>query len=360
MPATPKDIGMSFSDAHFQPTPAIMSTNGTVSGYSQNPMQWIDELYLSGGAIDDPDTTTAAAAMGASTPMALQGGISNDKEIPGLAQTPLADPSQIFNFEPLSHGDPYWASSMGPESDGGVLSLETVLTNGSEASAADNGEFLSCGHAPSDSSDTDCVSGAIEILRRLQTTAPSHCSSDEQYLSMSSAGSDLAARIQVASSAVSRLSTILVCPCSQKTYVAILVASVCLAIMDVYDTLFQHSRENRLINMSSSQNANLDSMLPVSMDLDSVGLGAGSLDPVGSVGFPSAESLTMDDLDSHVSSMHVLEELSKLANVVMQFSRRYKCDVRSQSAATLSALADSLKLRLRLVTSEAFERSSIH
>lgn len=355
MPTTPKDVGLSSSDAHIQSNPTIMSTNNTVSGYSQNPMQWIDELYLSGGAIDDLDTTAATAAMVASTPTALQGGIPNNKEIPGLAQTPLADPSQIFNFDPLSHGDLYWASSMGSESDGAILSLEADPTNSSEVSTAEKGDLLSCVHVPSDPSETDCVSGAIEILRRLQTASPSRCSSDEQYSSLSSAGSDLTARIQVASSAVNRLSTILVCPCSQKTYVAILVASVCLAIMDVYDTLFQYSHENRLIDVPSSQNSNLDSMLPMSMDLDSVGLGTGSLDP----GFPLIDSFSVEDLDPQVSSMHVLEELSKLANVVMQFSRRYKCDVRSQSATTLSALADSLKLRLRLVTNEAFERSSI-
>ncbi|KAJ5182621.1 hypothetical protein N7492_000237 [Penicillium capsulatum] len=354
MPATPKDTGLPTSDAHIQRAPTIMSTNGTTPAYSQNAMHWLDELYLSGGAIEDPERSVA-------TPMALQGGFSPGKELPGLAQTPLADPSQIFNFDSLVHDHPYWAPSMTSEADTSILPLEHHPTHSSEASSVENNELLVCGQAPSHSAETDCVSGAIEILRRLQTTSTGRCSSDEQYASMSTAGSDLAARVQVASSAINRLSTILVCPCSQKTYVAILVASVCLAIMDVYDALFQRPHENRLMTMSpSAPGTNIDSMLSMPMDLDSVSLGVSSLDSIGTVSLSSVEPLPTDDLDPHVSSMQVLEELSKLANVVMQFSRRYKCDVRSQSAKTLSALADSLKLRLRLVTNEAIERSSIH
>lgn len=355
MPATPKDLPLPFSDPQLQPAPTILPINTSAAGYSQNPLQWLDELYLSGGAVDDPDASAAAAAMAAATPMALRG-LQTDKEMPGLAQTPLADPSQIFNFD-LNHPDSYWVPPMGPEADAGIVPLEIVPTHGSQASSTENSEFLTCGHAPSDTAETDCVTGAIDILRRLQTNSPIR-SSNEAYAGMDSAGSELLARLQVASSAIHRLSTILVCPCSQKTYVAILVASVCLAIMDVYDTLFQRSRDSRLVGMPppAVPNPDLDTMLPMSMDLDGVGLG---LDPVGT-SLSTVDTSHMGELDSPVSSMQVLEELSKLANVVMQFARRYKCDVRSQSAATLSALADSLKLRLRLVTNEAFERSSIH
>lgn len=57
-----------------------------------------------------------------------------------------------------------------------------------------------------------------------------------------------------------------------------------------------------------------------------------------------------------MSSVPILEEHSKLDNVVMQFARRYKGNSYTQPVVPLSALANSMKLRLRSITNEGFEK----
>lgn len=247
---------------------------------------------------------------------------------------------ELFNFSEALNNDTHWLDSVFSANELPTPTLDMHLplcqsiNQASSANAPDSSD-TSCDQTPtSDSSDPDCVTGAIEILQRLQTShnwAVNQSTDDiDEY--------GMVARMQIASSAISRLSTILVCPCSQKTYVAILVASVCLTILDVYDSLFHYPGEPLAKGVISESNS--------TMDLDSE-----------MSGVMVSESLDtgMDQPNRKVSSLRVLEELSKLANVVMQFSRKYKGDGRTQSAGTLSGLADSLKLRLRTVTSGAFE-----
>ena len=320
------------------------SGSSTANGYVQSSMQWLDDLYSTNHGV------ASTAAMTGSQ-CEFHGGFE-DKNMNQPLQTPLED-IQYFDFtEALKNPDGYWKNNLASEVDANMLPLEMPMGQESNhASSIDTGELLSCGQTPSsESSEPDCVTGAIDILRRLQISQI-RAAADESQSSMTSAlSSELTMRMQIASSAVNRLSTILVCPCSQKTYVAILVAAVCMAILDTYDSLFQQTQAGLGSSLPmTSQSSVMDSVSSLPMDIEN--MMAGPLDPTGKM------DLDMHDFDDCASSVQVLDELSKLANVVMQFSRRYKGDNRIQTN-TLAALADSLKLRLRLVTNEALQKVS--
>lgn len=64
------------------------------------------------------------------------------------------------------------------------------------------------------------------------------------------------------------------------------------------------------------------------------------------------ESL-QDGRKQKVTSMRVLEELPKVANLVMQLTKRYSQDTEECSADCLLALAASLKSKLKSITNEA-------
>ncbi|KAJ5573555.1 uncharacterized protein N7459_007982 [Penicillium hispanicum] len=348
MPPTPKDPHPPVLDTsgQIQRTPMMFSGVGnrmTGGGYGQNPLQWLDELYLPSGRVDNVEPTIPTHITGLPC---LQNGVFPEKDLMSIPQTPLAD-FQYYNFsDPISNETPWLHSA-----DLTTIPFEMPLAQSSQASSVDNAERLSCDLTPSsDSSEPDCVTGAIEILRQLQAFQ-SHAAGDISR--ENSPGSpDPAARVQIASSAITRLSTILVCPCSQKTYVAMLVAAVCMAILDIYESLFHQSLGS---GRGAGPSPEIDSMMHMPVDVET------TLETMGG-GLEQATNpdVGMDDIDTQSFSMQVLEELSKLANVVMQFSRRYKGDTRTQSASPLVALADSLKLRLRLVTNEAFQRGSIY
>lgn len=337
MPPTPEDLPP-VSDLQHQKPLLAHHGGGSYPGYAQNPLHWLDEFYTSPNAGMDDNDMTSGAVVGQFNDF------NNSFENKHLAcdlQSPVL--GQFPNLPETLHGNPHWTHCLPSQFDNTIFPLDIDLgQNSSQASSAEvsNNVSLWCDQTPvSDMPEPDCVTGALEILRRLQnshrTALGESCTETESR----SPG------VEVASSAVNRLSTILVCPCSRKRYVGILVAAVCLSILDVYESLFTQSKGDDLPSPFTDKFFAINSIRPFPMDLDDgMGEGLDSMDFDG-----TGES------NSQVSHVKVLEELSKLANVVMQFSRRYKGDATS---GTLSALADSLKFRLRLATNEALKRGS--
>ncbi|KAF2835763.1 hypothetical protein M501DRAFT_289531 [Patellaria atrata CBS 101060] len=129
--------------------------------------------------------------------------------------------------------------------------------------------------------------------------------------------------LNLASVCIRRISKILICPCSQKTEVGLLVAVVCNAILDVYTASLRAPRQQ----------------------LTSRGYDGRNMIDLG----------TWDISGEKTSIMSVLEELPKIANLIVQFTKRYQDIEHHLVLDFLPALAVSLKVRLKSVISEAID-----
>ena len=164
-------------------------------------------------------------------------------------------------------------------------------------------------------SESDCATIAMNMLQHLSITSATFVSEIE--------GPHLDALISTVSMAVKRISTILVCPCSQKTDVGLLAAAVCAAILDTYGIVFRNSARSRS-HLSS-----------VTRDADRM------------------EICTESIHDGPNEKATIMRLLPKVASVVMQFTKRYSQDTEEFSADFLPVLAASLKSRLKSMTNEA-------
>lgn len=317
----------------------IESSSGITCGLRS--LHWLDEVYIPTGGVGETETNTTSCGS------YVFSDDFNQKQTLSVPNSPLAD-LDIFNFPGALNGETQWLNR--PESGIDLnfipfdFSLAQSISQSSSAGAPDAMELTSCGQTPlSDSSEADCVIGAIEILRRLQV---SNEVADE--VENSQPEKQLLSRVQTASWAINRLSTILVCPCARKAYVGVLVATVCTMIMDIYGPLSRRSHEQKAGDciVSQSQDMNMRYSLDLNVDPNKCTV----------AGYAESADFESDESETHMPSVHILEELSKLANVVMQFARRYKGDSSGQPVGTLSALADALKLRLRSITNEALEK----
>jgi hypothetical protein len=122
-----------------------------------------------------------------------------------------------------------------------------------------------------------------------------------------------------------------------------------MTIMDIYESLFHHSHVRKTAGGHAVSQAH-DMGQGYSRGLNV------SLEEFPAMECAESVDFESDEGESHMSSVHILEELSKLANVVMQFARRYKGDSYTQPVGPLYALADLMNLRLRSITNEAFEK----
>lgn len=348
-PNTPQDSQTLCQDpqARLETQPSILDENESSSGvtYGPGPLHWPDEMYMSTGCVGETETNLTTSTMNGGSYVLNEA--LRQKQSMIVPQSPVVD-LELFNFSDALNEDSQWLHSLQRHVNSTLTPLEfplpQITSQSSSSMATDALEIASCDQTPiSDSAEQDCVTRAIDILRRLQT---SNKTGDETQ--NSAPEQELPTRVQTAAWAINRLSTILVCPCSRKTYVGMAVASVCMVIMDIYESLFQGSHHKKVGGHTIIQAQDMD-------------LGYSRCLNVNHNECPAMECAESADSESdegepYMSSVHILEELSKLANVVMQFARRYKGDSYTQPVGTLSALADSLKLRLRSITNEAFER----
>lgn len=156
---------------------------------------------------------------------------------------------------------------------------------------------------------SDCVTVAMNVLQHLtatsiQTLPLSHststCALSSQHHMEFNGPLELNTWLTTASTAIKRLSTILICPCSCKTDVGILNAALCGAILDLYDTILRST-----IDPPKSQSSSTD----VADDMDL---------------YAAESSLCGGANESRqITIRRVLEELPKVANLIMQLTRRY-------------------------------------
>jgi hypothetical protein len=296
------------------------------------------------GVLGESETTTTSA-------MNLGSYVFNEdfdqEQIMNVPQSPPPDFDR-FNLSDALDRDPQWLHSLQPQVDFFFTPLEFSLPqnssqgSGSSTVATQTVEIHSGDQTPvPNSSEPDCVIGTIEILRRLQA------SKEPAIKTLNSESKEeLLDRVQTAAWAIHRLSTVLVCPCSRKTYVGILVATVCMVIMDVFDSLFHRLHDRSTGDYTMIQAKSIETGYSLDLNVDHNECIIRECAPL--------IDIESDVGDTHMSSMQILEELSKLADVVMHFALKYKGD--AQPAGRLSALADTLKLRLRSITDEVFQK----
>lgn len=348
-PNTPEDSNLLCQESclSLDTQPSIFDENEYSSAvtYGLDPIPlWLDDMPIPAGVLGESETTTTSAMKWGSYVFNED---FDQEQTMNVPQSPPPDFDR-FNFSDALNRDPQCLHSLQPHVDSFFTPLESSLPqsisqgSGSSTVAIQTVEIHTGNQPPiSDSSEPDCVKGAIEIMSHLQASKESAIKTLN-----SEPREELLDSVQTAAWAIHRLSTILVCPCSRKTYVGILMATVCMVIMDVFDSLFHRMHDWSAGDFTMIQAQSIDPGYSLDLNMDH---NEGIITECAAlIDFES------DEGDTHMSSVQILEELSKLADVVMQFALRYKGD--AQPAGRLSALADSLKLRLRSITDEVFQK----
>ena len=218
--------------------------------------------------------------------------------------------------------------------------LPTPSTNSSSTSSNfDNlSEVLAFGEgSASNASEHDCVMVATSMLQDLNMTCMQRPSGPALAGKIETPTLD--ALINTTSIAMKRVSTILVCPCSQKVEVGLLVAAVCATTLDVYGIILRNSSSSNThrFSMDKPTYASMSSVNDAVMDPDMMEIGTQPL---------------QDGPSEEETIMRILEKLPQVANLVRQFSKRYSEDVEESSADFLPLLTGSLKSRLKSMTNE--------
>ncbi len=189
----------------------------------------------------------------------------------------------------------------------------------------------------SNPSEHDCAMLALDMLQDLNTKTMWPPTS--AYPAGESEKVTIESLLNTTSIAMKRVSTILVCPCSQKIDVGLLAATICAKVLDIYEMLLRDSTtlDTPYSYPHTHSYATMPSTSNMIMDVD------------------PTEDLThfLPDGPSDEATMRILERLPKMANLVTQFSTRYGQDDPEPSLGLLSSVAGSLRSRLEHVTDEA-------
>lgn len=196
---------------------------------------------------------------------------------------------------------------------------------------------------PAVGSELDCATVAMNILQCLETTSIRKPSSAALYGEAKSPTLD--ALISIASMAIKRVSTILICPCSRNPEVGLLAAGVCAALLDTYEVILRNS--------TTGPKGTTTTTTSPSRTENHRGLSRSSDHSIDSQNELMAAYSTDEPTEKKATIMRILEELPKVANLVTQFNRRYSQDAERYSRGDLpQALAASITLRLKVMIDE--------
>ena len=175
-------------------------------------------------------------------------------------------------------------------------------------------------------SNLDCVKTAPNMLQSLQQASTNIDKS-----------TSLESIIDLASNTVRQASTILVCPCSRKTDVGMLVSANCSALLDIYEEILTR----------------IDGIDDAAPNLSQRAM-KGYLDPMNrAIVDPSLRAKDQDTLQGgKVHFMSALRELPKVADLMSQFRSRYTQDADPSSRDLFKSLAASLTSRLQTIIND--------
>jgi len=224
----------------------------------------------------------------------------------------------------LTEIDTSFAQDWASEDTSVLLSSSSSCSTTSSPSTFDYSS--SRGELPFHTPEFDCTTGAMSVLQRLNSTGIKRLSRPFPVLRIE--GSYLENLISILSMSIKRVSTILVCPCSQKTEVGLLAAAICSEILDLYEVIFRNS---------SNSSHSSSSCCGEWKDIDQMDM------------FDFIHEGPNEDC----TYMRSLGELPEVVNLVTQFIKRYGNDTQERSTNFLPALSGFLKSRLRYLTNEA-------
>lgn len=213
-----------------------------------------------------------------------------------------------------------------PNCTSSTSTLQTNSNHSEKALSAAQSEFNVIAHH---GNDPDCVLVALDLFAELEVPA-------EQLRRSSPVDTAiLNTAAQIITAALYRLSTILICPCSERAEVGMLVSAICMFIIDMHAVT--------IANFARDQ-------LPAVLDQTA---------PWETPGFGSHRSP-----EHEATAMRVLEELFKVATLILQFTERYNDGngslndsngIKSGSelpAELLPSMATFLRERLQQITND--------
>lgn len=183
----------------------------------------------------------------------------------------------------------------------------------------------------------DCFTVAINLLQDLNKTRSTNVSSPGPF-GASQPPATLDASVSSASSAIKRVSAILICPCSRKTDVGLLAAAVCAALLDTYESILRdHTGPRAAASSPTSGHSRGLKGTPRNQMREAQGMGVRG---------------RADEMSTDANIMRMLEELPKVANLIMQFTKRYCEEAEKCSRDFLQVLAASKMARVRAMIDE--------
>ncbi|CEJ60096.1 hypothetical protein PMG11_08682 [Penicillium brasilianum] len=263
-PNTPEDSKLLCQESclSLDTQPSIFDENEYASAVTYG----LDDMPIPAGVLGESETTTTSAMNWGSYVF------NEDLDQEQTMNVPQSPPPDFdrFDFSDALNRDPQCLHSLQPHMDSFFTPLEFSLPqsisqgSGSSTVATQTVEIHTGDQTPiSDSSEPDCVKGTIEIMRHLQASKESAIKTLN-----SEPREELLDRVQTTAWAIHRLSTILVCPCSRKTYVGILVATVCMMIMDVFDSLFHRLHDWSAGDFTMIQAQSIDTGYSLDLNVD--------------------------------------------------------------------------------------------
>ncbi|KAJ5374200.1 hypothetical protein N7517_006206 [Penicillium concentricum] len=181
-----------------------------------------------------------------------------------------------------------------------------------------------------DASDPDCLLVALDILSEIEVPA-------EQMRRVSPGDTNLLnTTAQTVTAAFQRLSAVLICPCSERAEVGMLVSAICMSIIDMHALT--------IANIAKDQPPTRLVTQPMTWDNSSI----------GSHRSPEYE----------VTAIHIFVELSELAKLILQLTERFDegSEILNRESLGngselptdfLPGMATFLRERLQLITNDA-------
>lgn len=201
----------------------------------------------------------------------------------------------------------------------------------------------------------DCMGVAMALQEQLEDGSTRLCSSSPSMLGGGGRRFPMEfmrsvdGALETLSSACNRLSTVLICTCSERLEVGLLVATVCISMLDMYGAIVRYSATSsqELTGTSAGENDAFQQWNLLDLTTNSHKRRASLMEL--DRGPPAEESPILD---------RVFEELPKVGSLVLQFSKRYRAVNAPDGAMTgstelLYALASYARVRLQNVKNEA-------